>query len=366
MADKPSKPLAAGSSAIDPSPAGYIDWLTKLKVDIRQAQSRALFSVNAEMIRLYWRIGRGILERQEQQGWGASVIPRLSADLRVAFPNVKGFSARNLSYMKAFAEAWPSEGILQALSAKLPWSHQIALLDKLDGQADRLWYAQAAAEHGWSTRVLAHQIDTRLHEREGRSMNNFAATLPPPHSDMVKAVFKDEYIFDFAEIASDAHERHLEAKLTEKITRFLLEMGKGFAFVGSQYHVNIGSKDFYIDLLLYHTRLHRYVVIDLKMDAFTPEYAGKMNFYINLINRQVCTEGDNPTVGLLLCRERDHLIVDYSLGGIDTPIAVSGYRPNILPPLPPEIANELPGREEVGAKLEAIIARDDRLRDSSA
>jgi predicted nuclease of restriction endonuclease-like (RecB) superfamily len=176
MADKPSPSSVTAPSAIGPSPAGYGDWLAKLKVEIRQAQSRALFSVNAEMIRLYWRIGRDILERQGQQGWGASVIPRLSADLRVAFPDVKGFSPKNLGYMKAFAEAWPSEDILQTVSAKLPWSHQIALLDKLDGQADHLWYAQAAIEHGWSARVLAHQIDTRLHERDGRSMNNFTAT----------------------------------------------------------------------------------------------------------------------------------------------------------------------------------------------
>ncbi len=344
-------PISKPKGALIPN--GYVEWVSQLKNDIRTAQTKAMLAVNAGMITLYWHIGREIAARQEANGWGSHIIPQLADDLRSEFPDMKGFSTRNLGYMKSFAAAWPSELILQQLAAKLPWVHNCVLIDKVKDPGVREWYARAACENGWSRAVLVHQIDTDLYRRDGKSQNNFELTVPPPQSDMVKAVFKDQYIFDFIELAHDAHERHLEAKLTEKVTKFLLEMGKGFAFLGSQYHIEFGGQDFYIDLLLYHTRLHRYVVIDLKMDQFTPEYAGKMNFYINLVNNHVKTDHDNPTVGLILCRERNNLIVDYSLGGIVTPIAVSDYRPNVLPH---ELAKELPKPNEMSAKLVEIMA----------
>lgn len=348
--------VATNATSTEHLPVGYGEWLMKLKADIRQAQTRAIIKVNTEMIQLYWQIGRDILERQSQQGWGAKIVDRLAEDLRREFPGVSGFSRSNLLYMRAFSEAWPDAEIVQQVVGQIPWGLNVELLTKLKDTETRLWYARSAFQHGWSRNVLATMIDTRLHERDGRSLNNFAATLPPPDSDMVAAALKDPYVFDFVTLAHDAHERHLEAKLTERIAKFLLEMGRGFAFVGSQYHLEVGGQDFYIDLLLYHIPLHRYVVIDLKMGAFTAEFAGKMNFYINAVNKQVCTPGDNDTVGLILCRERNHLIVDYSLGGVCAPIAVAKYEHNILPA---PIAAALPAPDVVEAGLVAIIAEAD-------
>jgi len=352
-----AKVVARKSSTVlspaDPVPAGYGEWLTRLKADIRRSQTRALVRVNTEMIHLYWRIGRDILERQGQGGWGAKIVDRIAVDLRNEFTGVDGFSRTNLLYMRAFADAWTDEDFVQRVVGQIPWGLNIELLTKLKDAASRRWYAQAALQHGWSRSVLAHQIETRLRERNGNSLNNFAATLPPPESDMVAAVFKDPYTLDFVTLAPDAQERHLEAKLIERIRDFLLEMGRGFAFVGSQYHLEIGDQDFYIDLLLYHIPLHRYVVVDLKMGRFTAEFAGKMNFYINAVNRQLRTPGDNETVGLVLCRERDRLIVDYSLGGITAPIAVAKYEHTILPT---SLSSALPAPEVVEAGLVAIIA----------
>jgi predicted nuclease of restriction endonuclease-like (RecB) superfamily len=308
---------------------------------------------------LYWRIGREIIERQAAQGWGKGIIPKLAADLRAEFPDVKGFSARNLGYMKALAEAWPSTGILQRVIAKLPWGQNIELLDKLTDSDTRLWYAKAAIEHGWSRPILAHQIETRLRERDGRSINNFAETLPPVQSDMAKAAFRDPYVLDFVNLAADAHERHLETALTEKIKKFLLALGKGFAFIDNQYHLEFGGEDFYLDLLFYHTRLHCYVVVDLKMVPFKAEFGGKMNLYLSIVDDQLRTEGDNPSLGLILCRGKNGLIVEYALRGMDRPIAVSDYQL-----LPPAVAAALPSPEDIkdtlGDTVESDISDVDR------
>jgi predicted nuclease of restriction endonuclease-like (RecB) superfamily len=340
-------------------PDGYVEWLTQLKADIRQTQTHAVLAVNSEMIMLYWRIGREIIERQAAQGWGKGIIPKLAADLRAEFPDVKGFSARNLGYMKALAEAWPSTGILQRVIAKLPWGQNIELLDKLTDSDTRLWYAKAAIEHGWSRPILAHQIETRLHERDGRSVNNFAETLPPVQSDMAKAAFRDPYVLDFVNLAADAHERHLETALTEKIKKFLLALGKGFAFIDNQYHLEFGGEDFYLDLLFYHTRLHCYVVVDLKMVPFKAEFGGKMNLYLSIVDDQLRTEGDNPSLGLILCRGKNGLIVEYALRGMDRPIAVSDYQL-----LPPAVAAALPSPEDIkdtlGDTVESDISDVDR------
>jgi predicted nuclease of restriction endonuclease-like (RecB) superfamily len=340
-------------------PDGYVEWLTQLKADIRQTRTHAVLAVNSEMIMLYWRIGREIIERQAAQGWGKGIIPKLAADLRAEFPDVKGFSARNLGYMKALAEAWPSTGILQRVIAKLPWGQNIELLDKLTDSDTRLWYAKAAIEHGWSRPILAHQIETRLHERDGRSINNFAETLPPVQSDMAKAAFRDPYVLDFVNLAADAHERHLETALTEKIKKFLLALGKGFAFIDNQYHLEFGGEDFYLDLLFYHTRLHCYVVVDLKMVPFKAEFGGKMNLYLSIVDDQLRTEGDNPSLGLILCRGKNGLIVEYALRGMDRPIAVSDYQL-----LPPAVAAALPSPEDIkdtlGDTVESDISDVDR------
>lgn len=353
MAKKPSKPAVPSASPADQLPSGYGEWLNQLKAEIRQAQTRAIVRVNTEMIRLYWRIGQDILDRQAQQGWGAKIVDRLAADLRSEFPGVEGFSRTNLLYMRAFAEAWPDEEFVQRVVGQIPWSLNIELLTKLKDDESRRWYAQAALQHGWSRAVLLHHIDTRLHERDGRSTNNFAATLPPPDSDMVTAAFKDHYVLDFIELEADAHERRLEAKLIERIKDFLLELGAGFAFVGSQYPLHVGGQDFYLDLLFYHTALHRYVVVDLKVVDFVPEFGGKMNFYLAAVDKHLKTERDDPSVGLVLCRRKNPEIAELTLNGITRPMAVSEYHIS----LPPVIAATLPNAAEVEAKLDAIIAK---------
>jgi predicted nuclease of restriction endonuclease-like (RecB) superfamily len=260
------------------TPAGYNAWLAELKSRIREARLRASLAVNAELIGLYWRIGRDILERQGRDGWGARVVDRLAVDLRVAFPQMKGFSRANLLYMRAFAEAWPDSEIVQRVVGRLPWGQNIELLTKLKEPTIRLWYAEATLEHGWSRPVLAHQIGTHLKERQGQAVTNFALTLPPAESDLAQQIVKDPYQFDFLTLAEDAKERDLERALVARVKDVLLEMGKGFAFVGSQHHLEIGGQDWYVDLLFYHRRLRCLIAVDLKIGAFQPEHAGKMNF----------------------------------------------------------------------------------------
>jgi predicted nuclease of restriction endonuclease-like (RecB) superfamily len=235
-------------------------------------------AVNRELVLLYWQIGRDILHRQTQQGWGAKVIERLSQDLKGAFPDIKGFSSRNLKYMRAFAEAWSEEAFVQQVAAQMPWFHNCVLLDKLSEPEDRIWYAKATVQYGWSRNILVHQIESALHKRQGRAVTNFGRTLPPPQSDLAQQITKDPYNFDFLMLGSQAHERDLERALLDHVRQFLLELGVGFAFVGSQYRLEVGDSEFFIDLLFYHLKLRCYVVIDLKATVFQPEFAGKMNF----------------------------------------------------------------------------------------
>ena len=262
------------------APAGYGAWLADLKARIRKARLRASLAVNAELIALYWRIGLDILERQQRDGWGTKVVDRLAADLRAEFPGMRGFSRANLLYMRAFAEAWPDPEIVQRVIGRLPWGQNIELLTKLKEPAARLWYAEATLERGWSLPVLAHQIATRLRERQGQAITNFANTLPPTDSDLAQQIVKDPYQFDFLSLAANARERDLERELVTRVKDVLLEMGKGFAFVGSQHQLEIGGQDWYVDLLFYHRRLRCLVAVDLKIGAFQPEHAGKMNFYL--------------------------------------------------------------------------------------
>ena len=294
MTRKPSKAsepaVASAPPALVEPPAGYADWLAELKARIHTAQQRAALAVNRELVLLYWHIGRDILARQAEQGWGAKVIDRLAHDLRTAFPQMKGFSRANLMYMRAFAEAWGEAEIVQQLVGRLPWGHNLVLLTKLKDEAARRQYAQRAIEHGWSRNVLAMHIDTRLLQREGKAVTNFEAQLPALQSDLAHNTLKDPYLFDFLSIGQEADERAIETALVQHISRFLLELGAGFAFVGRQVHLEVGGDDFFIDLLFYHLKLRCYVVVELKAGAFKPEHAGQLGFYLSAVDSQVKAE----------------------------------------------------------------------------
>jgi predicted nuclease of restriction endonuclease-like (RecB) superfamily len=286
------------------APEGYAEWLTDLKGRIHTAQQRATLAVNRELVLLYWQIGRDILERQAAQGWGSKVVDRLAADLRIAFPEMKGFSPRNLKYMRAFAEAWPDEPIVQQVVAQLPWGHCLVLLDRLKTREERVAYAQAAIQHGWSRNVLDHQIEGRRLERTGKAVSNFETTLPKPESDLARESLKDPYRFDFLNLTDEAQEREIEGALVKHVTSFLLELGAGFAFVGRQVVLDVGGDEFKIDLLFYHLKLRCYVVIELKAGKFKPEHLGQLGFYLTAMDRQVKHPQDGPTIGLLLCKSQ--------------------------------------------------------------
>jgi predicted nuclease of restriction endonuclease-like (RecB) superfamily len=328
-------------------PPGYGDWLAALKGQIREARLRAAMSVNVELISLYWRIGHDILERQDRHGWGGKVVDRLAGDLRAEFQGVHGFSRANLLYMRAFAEAWPDQAIVQRVVGRLPWGQNIELLSKLKDPGERLWYAEATLEYGWSRPVLAAQIQTRLRDRQGHAITNFDRALPPSASDLAQQVLKDPYQFDFLTLAADTKERDLERGLVTRVKDLLLEMGKGFAFLGSQHHLEIGGQDWYIDLLFYHRRLRCLVAVDLKIGAFQPEHAGKMNFYLAALDDRDRDPGDNPSIGLILCRERNRVVVEYALRSVNSPIGVAEYKLLLAAALPAALAEALPTSEEL-------------------
>lgn len=335
-------------SLID-TPTGYTDWLTELKTRIHCAQQRAALSVNRELILLYWQIGRDILERQAQQGWGSKVIERLAHDLRTTFPDMKGFSRANLMYMRAFAEAWPDAAIVQQLVGQLPWGHNLVLLSKLKEVGSRKRYAERAIEYGWSRNVLNIHIENRLLEREGNAVTNFEANLPKPHSDLARESLKDPYLFDFLDIGQEADEREIENALVQHITRFLIELGAGFAFVGRQYHLEVGGDDFFIDLLFYHLKLRCYVVVELKTGAFKPEHAGQLSFYLTAVDAQLKAEFDQPTIGLLLCKTQNRVVAEYALRDTNKPIGVAEYQ--LVEALPTELQTSLPSIEKIEQEL---------------
>jgi predicted nuclease of restriction endonuclease-like (RecB) superfamily len=327
----------------------YEDFLRDLKERIRTAQVRASLAVNRELVMLYWQIGRDILSRQQQQGWGAKVIEQLAKDLQQEFPDMKGFSSRNLKYMRAFAEAYPNEQIVQQAVAQIPWGHNVRILDKVKSTQERLWYVQSTFEYGWSRNVLEHQIETQLYDRQGKATTNFDRTLPQPQSDLARQLLKDPYNFDFLSLGKEAQERDLEKALVDRMRDFLLELGLGFAFVGSQYHLEVGEQDFYIDLLFYHLKLRCYVVIDLKMTGFQPEHSGKMNFYIAVVDDLLRHPDDLPTIGIILCKSKDKTIVEYALEGMQQPIGVSTYQLESL-------KQNLPTIEQLETELATITA----------
>lgn len=327
----------------------YVAWLADLKSRVERARQRAALSVNRELMSLYWQIGREILERQQRQGWGAKVVDQLAADLRSAFPDMRGFSPRNLKYMRALAEAWPSDEFVQEPVAQLPWSHVVTLLDKLKTREAREWYAFKSIEHGWSRNILTMQIESRLQDRQGSAVTNFLDRLPPPQSDLARDTLKDPYIFDFLGLTENAQERDIETALTQHITRFLLELGAGFAFVARQYRLDVGGDEFFIDLLFYHLKLRCYVVVELKATPFKPEYAGQLNFYLSAVDAQVKAPDDQPTIGLLLCKENNRLVAEYALRGIAKPMGVAEYQ--LLREVPPPLAPDLPSIEQIEAEL---------------
>ncbi|MFZ2853703.1 MAG: PDDEXK nuclease domain-containing protein [Rhodocyclaceae bacterium] len=342
MSEKPA--------SLEAAPEGYADWLAELRNRIHTAQQRAALAVNRELVLLYWQIGCDILTRQAEQGWGAKVIERLAHDLRTAFPQMKGFSPRNLKYMRAFAEAWPDAEFVQAVLAQLPWYHQLALLDKLDSSESRRWYAGQAIEHNWSRNVLAMQIETQLRERSGAAVTNFDASLPKPQSDLARESLKDPYRFDFLGLTDEAQEREVEQALVKHVTEFLLELGAGFAFVGRQVLLDVGGEEFFIDLLFYHLKLRCYVVIELKAGKFKPEHLGQLGFYLTAVDRQVKSEHDNPTIGLLLCKSKNKVVAEYALGDKSQPMGIAEYK--LLESLPEPLQTSLPSIEEIERELQ--------------
>lgn len=378
--------------------------LTALKARVRAAQVKAAVAVNRELILLYWHIGREILRAQKAEGWGAKVVERLAKDLAAEFPEMGGFSRTNILRMRAFFEAWaPLEIVPQAVGqllktkvqqpvapivsqpvikfedappeplTSLSWSSNIILLEKLKDPAARLWYARKAVEHGWSRAVLTVQIESRLHERSGKAITNFDRTLPPAQSDMAREVLKDPYTFDFLTLGEDAHERDLERGLVEHVQKLLLEMGAGFAFVGRQVPVEVGDEDFYLDLLFYHLRLRCFVVVDLKMKPFEPEFAGKMNFYLSAVDDQMRHEHDAPTIGLLPCKDaKNKLKVEpngvrqirrrrtrrarrgprqYALRDVKKPIGVAEWQTRLVEALPKNLRGSLPTIADIEREL---------------
>jgi predicted nuclease of restriction endonuclease-like (RecB) superfamily len=361
--------------SLTPPPTGYTDWLGDIKQQIHQAQQRAALALNLELVSLYWRIGKAILDQQDQQGWGAKVIDRLAHDLRTNFPAMKGFSPRNLKYMRAFAAAWQELEIVQGglgqtesgaivqqllhkseagefvqqLLHKLPWFHHCVLLDKLKTREERLWYLRKAIEHNWSRNILVMQIESRLMERSGAAVTNFALTLPKPESDLARESLKDPYRFDFLGLGEEAQEREIETALVKHVTDFLLELGAGFAFVGRQVLLDVGGEEFFIDLLFYHLKLRCYVVIELKAGKFKPEHIGQLGFYLTAVDRQVKHPQDCPTIGLLLCKSKNKVVAEYALGDKTQPMGIAEYK--LVESLPEELQTSLPSIEQIEREI---------------
>ncbi len=334
-----------------PSTASYASLLASIQERIRTAQMRAAIAVNQELVLLYWGIGSEISRRQMVEGWGAKVIERLGRRLKRSFPEMRGLSLRNLKYMKALAEAWPDLAIVQAPLAQLTWFHNLTLLEKVKLPEERLWYAKAAVENGWSRNVLVMQIESGLYRRQGKAMTNFQRTLPSPQSDLAQQLLKDPYNFDFLMLAEDAKEREVESALIAHLQKFLVELGIGFAFVGRQYPLDVGGKDFRLDLLFYHLKLRCFVVIELKGGEFKPEYAGKLNFYLAAVDDTLKHPSDQPSIGLILCKSKTEVMVEYALRGTTTPMGIAEF--THLMKLPDEFKGSLPTIEELEAELGA-------------
>src|SRR5574344_2053659 len=309
-------PIAPTDSEMDRS---YFDFIKGIKDRIAKTRLSVVMKANSAMICLYWQIGKEILIKQQEQGWGAKVIDKMSDDIQKTFPDVKGFSPRNIKYMRKFAESYSDFEFVQQVVAQIPWRSNILLLNKLDDIEKRLWYAKATLEHGWSSNILELQISSNQKERTGKIVNNFTQALPPTDSDKATHIFKDPYLFDFLGTGILRREVEIEQKLAEHIQQFLLELGQCFAFVGRQVHIEVGNNDFYIDLLFYHLKLRRYIVIELKACEFSPGFVSQLSMYQNIVDDILRHPTDAPTIGLLLVKGKDKTIVEYSLRGYKNP-----------------------------------------------
>lgn len=339
----------------------YRDWLKEIKQRLRQAQVKAAVQVNTALLTFYWELGADIVERQKSAQWGSGFLLQLSADLTAEFPDMRGFSHNNLQYIKRWYLFYVEGNVKcgtgcstfgQQPVAKLvqiPWSHNLVIISKCKDVTEALYYVNKTIEHNWSRNVLTHQIESGLYLREGQAVTNFATTLPAPQSDLAQQLLKDPYNFDFLTLTEDYNERELEKALTDHITRFLLELGAGFAYLGRQRALQVGEREFFLDLLFYHTKLHCHVVIELKTGEFEPEYAGKLNFYLKAVDEQLRGKGDEPTIGILLCKSRDKVVVEYALSDIHKPMGVSEYQ--LTRALPENLKPSLPSIEALEAEF---------------
>ncbi len=325
----------------------YKNILEDLKLKFKTSQIKAYIKVNSELLKFYWYLGKKIIEVQNNYKWGSKFLENLSKDLSKAFPNVKGFSKRNLELIRKWVGFWDNEIAKQAVSQifQIPWGHNIVIIQKCKDIDEAIFYVENTLKNGISRNVLVHQIESGLFYRKNKAINNFEKTLPPVQSDLAKEITKDPYIFDFLSLSEEYKEKELENALIENIKDFLLELGNGFAFVGKQYKIEVSNQEYRIDLLFYHLKLHSYIVIELKNDEFKPEYAGKLNFYVSVVDDKLKSDKDNPTIGILICKSKDNLIVEYALRDVNKPIGVSEYK--LTRELPEELKNNLPSEEDI-------------------
>ena len=357
------------------SDSAYLEFLHAVKASVHDARVRIAREALAEIVQLYWRIGKIIRERQQLHGWGAKVIDRLAVDLDVAFPGARGFSPRSLRYMRDLADAYPSEDFATLPFVRAPWGHVMLLLDRVQDASHRIWYAQEALNHGWSRAVLLNQINNELHLRRGQAIHNFERALPAPDSELVRDTLKDPYIWDFVRLHPGFDERRLEDAIVENIVRFMLDLGRGFYFAGRQHRLVVDGEEFFIDLLFYNHDFRRFFVIDLKIDEFKPEYVGKMGFYLAAVDDLLRRSGDEPSIGLILCASRNETIVRYTLRDTSAPMAVAQYVAALA--LPESVRDLLPTPgelrivvdetkiEAVGETRNAISATSEPLTDGS-
>jgi predicted nuclease of restriction endonuclease-like (RecB) superfamily len=337
---------------VTPSTVDYAQLLAEVKERVRSAQYAALKAVNTELVGLYWDLGRMIVERQEQAGWGKSVVERLSQDLRREFPGVAGFSVQNLWYMRQFHMEYRGDERLQPLVGEIAWAHNLVIMSKCKAPLEREFYLRMTRKFGWSKKVLIHQIDNQSYEKSLSGQTNFDQTLTPELRVQAKLAVQDEYTFDFLELAEEHGERELERALITRVEDFLRAMGGRFAFMGSQYRLEVDGREFFLDLLLFHRRLRALVAIELKIGDFQPEFVGKMQFYLTALDRQVRQEDENPSIGIILCKEKSRTIVEYALHDATKPIGVATYQ--ITKTLPKEFKGQLPKPEEIAALLDGL------------
>ena len=341
-------PVAPSAASL---PESYAATLQEIKSHLRSARVRAILAANPIVIEAYWQTGKIILARQQEAAWGAKVIDRLAADLQAEFPDMSGLTRRNLFSMRAFAEAFPDATIVKRLVSQLPWGQIIRLIQMVKDPATREFYIRECLAHGWSRDILEIQIRNQFHLRAGKAQNSFALTMPPADSDLAAQLFKDPYLFDFLGTADPRREAEVEQALVDHIQKFLLELGTGFAFVGRQVRLEVGDEDYPLDLLFYHLKLRRYVVIELKARSFTPGDVGQLNLYLSAVDDLLCHPDDQPTIGLLLCRKKNKLVAEYALRGLDQSIAVAAWQTQLTESLPEELRSSLPSIEEIEAEL---------------